>query len=92
MTRTVSHPPRFLAFDQGAESGRLIAGPVEAAALGNIIGQAVATGHLSWEEGRTFVRRTENPARYSPADGAAWEEAYVRFSGLGDLSRGGIPD
>jgi rhamnulokinase len=70
----------------------VVAGPVEATALGNAIGQAVATGHLSWEEGRAFVRRTENPARYSPADGAAWEEAYARFSGLGNASRGRIPD
>jgi sugar (pentulose or hexulose) kinase len=70
-------------FAANAARRTVIAGPVEATALGNVIGQAVATGHLSWEEGRAFVRRTENPARYSPADGAAWEEAYARFLGLG---------
>jgi rhamnulokinase len=66
-------------FAANATRRAVVAGPVEATALGNIIGQAVATGHLSWEDGRSLVRRAEDPIRYAPADGAAWEEAYARF-------------
>jgi rhamnulokinase len=80
-------------FTANATRRTVIAGPVETTALGNVIGQAVAAGHLSsWEEGRVFVRRMESLGEYSPADGAAWEQAYARFLGLRQKSRGGIPE
>lgn len=64
------------------------AGPVEATALGNVIGQAVATGHLSsWEEGRLLAQRFETLTWNSPAEGAAWEEAYARYSELSVATR-----
>jgi len=72
-------------FTANATRREVIAGPVEATALGNVIGQAIATRHLSsWEEGRSLVRQSENPTNYSPADSAAWEDAYTRYLRLCD--------
>ena len=46
----------------------VLAGPVEATALGNILVQARAMGHISGglEELRDLVRRTHEPVRYEP--------------------------
>jgi rhamnulokinase len=65
-------------------SGRpVLAGPVEATALGNVLLQAVTLGHLeSLEALRAVVRDSFAIQRYEPRDGAAWEEAYARFSAL----------
>jgi len=58
----------------------VIAGPVEAAALGNAMVQAVATGHLrSLAEGRVAIGRSVEYQRYEPAYGSAWAEAFERY-------------
>jgi rhamnulokinase len=60
----------------------VLAGPIEATALGNIIIQAVGLGHLSSvEEGRELVRASETLECYErdPAVRAEWEEAFQRF-------------
>jgi rhamnulokinase len=57
----------------------VLAGPVEATALGNVLAQAVAGGVCaSWAEARTLVRASFTPARYEPKDAAAWDEASPR--------------
>jgi rhamnulokinase len=60
--------------------GRLVlAGPVEATAIGNILVQGMATGDVkSLEQAREVVRNSFEVKR-----GKAWEEAYGRFRGLG---------
>jgi rhamnulokinase len=61
----------------------VIAGPVEATALGNIMVQAVATGHLaSLAEGRRAIAASIDRRSYEPHPGPAWDEAYARFIGL----------
>jgi len=62
-------------------TGRVvIAGPAEATATGNILVQAIATGHLaSLEEGRDLVRRSEEITTWEPAEGSAWDEVYDRY-------------
>mgnify|MGYP005836382691 FL=1 len=58
----------------------VIAGPVEATAMGNIIVQAVARGDIgSLREGRELVRRGAGVREYQPRDTAPWDEAYERF-------------
>lgn len=58
----------------------VIAGPVEAAALGNAIVQAVATGHLrDLGEGRAAVKRSVECRSYSPARADAWQGAFERY-------------
>jgi rhamnulokinase len=58
----------------------VIAGPVEATAMGNIIVQAVARGFIgSLQEGRELVRRGAGVREYEPRDTAPWDEAFERF-------------
>ncbi len=58
----------------------VVAGPVEATALGNILVQAVATGHLeSLETGRQLVSRAEDIRVFEPKQAAAWADAAARL-------------
>lgn len=58
----------------------VLAGPAEATALGNLIVQAMALGHLSnLEEARAVIRRSFAPLLYEPRASSTWEEAYQRF-------------
>ncbi len=70
-------------FTADATGRRVIAGPAEATALGNVILQAMALGHLhSLQEGRQVVAKSFELATYEPHDRAAWDEAYQRFCKL----------
>ncbi len=61
----------------------VIAGPVEATALGNIAVQAVATGHLtSLEEARDVIRRSTETRTFQPNSSGDWDRAYARFNEL----------
>jgi rhamnulokinase len=65
----------------------VLAGPVEATAIGNIIVQAIGLGLLgSLAEGREVVRRSFEVKRYEPQHSAEWDMAYARFKEL--LGRG----
>lgn len=67
-------------FTANATGRRVVAGPVEATATGNIIVQAIATGRLgSLEEGRALSRCSAEISQYEPQDRAAWDEAYGRY-------------
>ena len=65
-------------------TGRLvIAGPVEAAALGNALAQAMALGELaSLAEARALLRESCELRRYEPRAGGGWEEAYQKLETL----------
>jgi len=70
-------------FTADATGKRVVAGPVEPTALGNILMQAVALGHVaSLAEGRELIRRSFASTSYEPANGAAWDDAYGRFERL----------
>ena len=61
----------------------VIAGPVEATAMGNVIVQAMAAGEIaSLDEGRAVVRASESLVTYEPQteQAAACDDAYQRFS------------
>ena len=59
---------------------RVLAGPVEATAIGNLMVQAVAAGDVgSIAEAREVIRRSFSVEQYEPRDTAAWDEAYGRF-------------
>jgi len=58
----------------------VVAGPVEAAALGSGLLQAVATGHLrNLAEARAALAESVACDVYQPQSGAAWAEAYARY-------------
>jgi rhamnulokinase len=69
-----------------ADATRLpvVAGPVEATALGNLMVQAYAREHLiSLEEIREAVRRSVEVQEYEPQGGEdGWQEAYEKLRGL----------
>jgi sugar (pentulose or hexulose) kinase len=59
---------------------QVIAGPVEATALGNAIVQAMATGRLkNFSEGQEVLERSVPFHSYSPAGDEGWEKAYESF-------------
>jgi rhamnulokinase len=58
----------------------VIAGPVEAAAIGNILVQAMAVGQIkSLEEARAIVRSSFDVKKYEPRETAKWDAAYLRY-------------
>jgi rhamnulokinase len=65
----------------GATGLPVTAGPVEATAIGNLLLQAIATGHLrSLAEGRALVSRSFPMSTYEPV--GDWTEARARFAAL----------
>ncbi|MEN6452534.1 MAG: rhamnulokinase family protein [Thermoguttaceae bacterium] len=59
---------------------RVVAGPIEATATGNLMMQALAAGDVaSIAEAREVVRRSFPVEEYEPKNTAAWDEAYGRF-------------
>jgi rhamnulokinase len=58
----------------------VVTGPVEATALGNVMMQAIATGHLgSIAEGRAAIAASVPQEHFAPRASAAWDDAYGRF-------------
>jgi rhamnulokinase len=58
----------------------VIAGPVEATAIGNVIMQAITLGHLgSLDQARTLVLESFATEKYFPGDRERWAEAYDTF-------------
>jgi rhamnulokinase len=58
----------------------VVAGPVEATAVGNVAMQAMTLGHVaSLAEARELVRRSFEIATYDPQPGAAVDDAYARL-------------
>lgn len=61
----------------------VVAGPVEATALGNILMQAVATGQMeSISSGRRVVAASVARQTFQPQHVEAWDEAFTRFTNL----------
>lgn len=61
----------------------VIAGPIEATALGNILIQLVALGELeNLDEGRALIARTEAVQRYQPEQTALWNSAFESYKSI----------
>jgi rhamnulokinase len=72
-------------FTADATGRTVVTGPVEATAVGNVLMQAIALGHLtSLEEGRAVVRNTFAPEVYQPAAQDPWDAQYTRLLKLLD--------
>ena len=66
-----------------ATGRRVVAGPVEATAIGNLMMQAVAAGEVAGiAEAREVIKQSFNVEEYSPQRTHAWDEAYQRFQRL----------
>ncbi len=72
-------------FTADASHKTVVAGPVEATALGNIAMQLIAQGEISdvWEA-RRVIKNSCDVKEYKPSEetAAAWDEAYGRFCTL----------
>lgn len=67
-------------FTANATGGEVVAGPIEATALGNIAVQLIANGQISsLQEARKIIANSFEPLRYQPTDVAAWNQANKRF-------------
>ena len=67
-------------FAADATGRTVVAGPVEATAIGNILMQAIGLKHLaSLAEARDVVRLTFFPEVYEPKLNEHWEQAYSRL-------------
>lgn len=73
-------------FAADAMNCTIIAGPVEATSIGNIIMQLYALGEIkSLSDGRAVVRRSFETRMFQPQDTRAWDDAFARFQKI--LSR-----
>jgi rhamnulokinase len=62
---------------------QVITGPIEATAMGNVLMQMMALGHVgSLVEAREIVRRSTSLLTYEPGSRAAWDEAYAKLVSL----------
>jgi rhamnulokinase len=63
----------------------VVTGPVEATALGNVMVQAMATGHLgSLAEARDAVAASIPQEHFMPGPASGWDDAFSRFQALVD--------
>ena len=66
-----------------ATNRSVIAGPIEATAIGNVLMQTVALGYLkSLDEARAVVRHSFKPETYEPHTSSAWDAAYQKLRTL----------
>ena len=67
-------------FTADATGRRVVAGPEEATAAGNLAVQLLATGRvLSLDQARSVIEASSAISVFEPAGSAAWDEAYSRF-------------
>lgn len=70
-------------FTANASGRAVVAGPVEAAALGSVMMQAIATGHLAdIRAGRQAIAASFSQQFYEPRETEAWTATYERFDRL----------
>ncbi len=63
-----------------ATGRRVVSGPVEATAAGNILMQAITLGEIpSLAEARELVQRSFETSDYLPQPSAGWDQAYTRL-------------
>ena len=64
-------------FTADAIGRKVVAGPIEATAMGNIMLQAIATGQIeSLAEGRKLIRNSVELKEYHPEDSERWNSEY----------------
>ncbi len=70
-------------YTANATGKRVVAGPAEATAIGNIMLQAMGAGAIgSLAEARAIIRNSVEQEVFEPQNEAQWQEAYKRFQTL----------
>ncbi len=63
-----------------ATAQKVVAGPIEASALGNVAVQLMTSGAIEdIAEARQIIRRSTKPKTYYPKDTTAWQHAYQHY-------------
>jgi rhamnulokinase len=74
-------------FTANAIGKPVVAGPIEATAIGNILVQAIATGDIaSLADAREIVRNSYETVTYEPQETAQWNDVYEQFRDMLDKS------
>ena len=61
----------------------VVAGPIEATALGNIVLQLIALGEIkNIDEGRKIIAKTEKVITFNQVHTSDWDEAFERFCSI----------
>jgi len=67
-------------FTANTTGKKVVAGPIEAAATGNIIMQAIATGRIkSLTRGRNIIHNSFDLKQYIPDNAATWSSQYQKI-------------
>jgi rhamnulokinase len=67
-------------FTADATGRVVITGPVEATAIGNLMVQAIALGHIgSLDDARALIANSFETSMFEPGNRAGWDEAYARL-------------
>lgn len=62
---------------------RVIAGPSEATAIGNVMMQAIGAGVVgSLTEARSIIRHSVQTEEFTPQDEESWQKAYEKFKAI----------
>lgn len=70
-------------FTADALGFEVIAGPVEATAIGNIMVQLIAQGEIkNIQEGRAIVEKSFGTKKYSPLVKDFWDESYAKYKNI----------
>jgi rhamnulokinase len=70
----------FCQFTANATGRPVVAGPVEASAIGNSLTQWMALGEIkNLSDGREIVQKSFPVKLYEPQNQLEWQEAYGRF-------------
>jgi rhamnulokinase len=76
----------LLQFTADAIGRPVWSGPTEATAIGNLLGQLMASGRIAGvREGRALVRESFPIRTFEPHAREGWDEAYHRFQALGSM-------
>ena len=67
-------------FTADATGRRVVTGPIEATAIGNIMVQAIALGHIgSLADARVIIANSFETSTFESGNRAGWDEAYARL-------------
>ena len=70
-------------FTANATGMKVLAGPVEATAIGNVLTQAMAVGQIgSLAEGRQLIAQTSRIREYLPRDTEMWQTMAEKYRHL----------
>ena len=78
-------------FTANATGLEVIAGPIDATLIGNLLVQAVGMGALEWPQIREVVRNSFELKLFQPRDEQHWQQAFVRFQNMLEQSAHGNP-